>query len=135
LTTAMRVLVSRTSRIEGWNFLVLYAYHEMLCSGHRMFTVLFVDIMNNIVAEMQQFNIILWLLSRRSRLTEVGAILRAYLHILPLFLNRNLYSTEARVYSDRWLPRVPPRDPTSKLFRPRTMFFRCVDPCKSFFPV
>jgi len=46
-----------------------------------------------------------------------------------------LYSTEARVYSDRWLPRVPPRDPTSKLFRPRTMFFRCVDPCKSFFPV
>lgn len=89
----MRVLVSRTSRIEGWNFLVLYAYREMLCSGHRMFTVLSVDIMDNIVAEMQQFNIILWLLSRRSRLTEVGAILRAYLHILPLFLNRNYFSS------------------------------------------
>lgn len=44
-----------------------------------MLTVLSVDIMDytsNIVAEMQQFNIILW-----------------YLHILPLILNRNYFSS------------------------------------------
>ncbi len=35
---------------------------------------------------------------------------------------RFLYSTEARVYSDRWLPRVASGDPTSKLCDPALCF-------------
>ena len=45
-----------------------------------------------------------------------------------------LYSTGIAAYSDRWLPSVPSGDPTSKLFRPRTMFFAASTRASRFLP-
>ena len=44
---------------------------------------------------------------------------------------RFLYSTEARVHSDRWLPRVASGDQHQNFSTPHYVF-GCVDPCKSF---
>ncbi len=63
----------------------------------------------------------------------IGGLIRGFQMVdLP---SAYLYSTEARVHSDRWLPSVTSGDPTSKLFRSRTMFLPALTRASRFFPL